>query len=132
MALATRPDVEARLGRTLETTQEMLLVEHLLGDVEGMLLGRLPSLLTRAEADLSLRARIVGTEAQAVVRVLRNPEGYRSEQTGPFGYSIDTRAAAGFLMVLADEWALLGAKTAFTITPFVETPVLGSPWVGWS
>lgn len=114
MALATLPDVTTRLGRTL-TEQEPVLVATLLGDAEVKLAGRIPGLLTKAAADARFRATVVAVEAAAVARVLRNPEGYRSEQTGPFSYTIDTRAAAGFLTILAEEWRDLGVKGAFSI-----------------
>lgn len=115
MALATRVDVEARLGRTVTEDQELVLVAQLLEDAEGILTARLPTLLLRAGTDLPYRARAVAVEAAAVVRVLRNPEGYRSESTGPFGYTLDTRVAAGFLTVLRDEWSQLGYTGASSI-----------------
>lgn len=120
MALATRPDVEARLGRSLSDQQEHLLVETLLGDVESLLLSRLPTLLVRAATNPVLRSRVVAVESAAVARVLRNPEGYRTEQSGPFSYTIDTRAAAGFLTVLAEEWRSLGDGGMRTIAPYVD------------
>lgn len=121
MALATWHDVQTRLGRTLEET-ELVLVATLLGDAEVKLTSRLPGLPTKAETDPLFRATVVAVEAQAVARVLRNPEGYRSEQTGPFSYQIDTRAAAGFLTILKEEWRDLGFSDAFTIDPTPEAP----------
>jgi hypothetical protein len=121
MALATLFDVENRLGRTL-AEDEPVLVATLLGDAEGLLISRKPDLRTAASGDLELRARAVAVEAAAVVRVLRNPGGYRSEQTGPFSYTIDTRAAAGFLTILDEEWRQLGVSGAFTIDPTPEMP----------
>jgi hypothetical protein len=121
MALATWHDVQTRLGRALED-DELVLVATLLGDAEGLLISRIPALRTSASGDETLRARAVAVEAAAVVRVLRNPGGYRSEQTGPFSYTIDTRAAAGFLMILQDEWRQLGVSSAFTIDPTPEMP----------
>lgn len=129
MALATLHDVETRLGRTL-TDQEPVLVATLLGDAEVLLASRNPSLLTQASSDPTFRARAVAVEAAAVVRVLRNPEGYRSEQSGPFSYSIDTRAAAGFLTILADEWRQLGVSDTFTIDPTPVMPVT-MPFTVW-
>jgi hypothetical protein len=114
MALAAITDVEARLGRTV-TDEELVLVATLLGDAESMLLTKLPAALTRAATDLPYRATVVAVEAMAVVRVLRNPEGYRFEQTGPFSYSLDSRAAAGFLTILDTEWAQLGHSAGFSI-----------------
>lgn len=38
-----------------------------------------------------------------VLRVLRNPEGLRSKATGPFSRAFDTTAAAGLLVITADD-----------------------------
>lgn len=122
MALAELTDVEARLGRTVEETQEQLLALTLLGDAEVRLVMRLPSLLAQAADDDALLARVIAVESAAVVRVLRNPEGFRSEATGPFSYSLDTRAASGFLTILDEEWRQLGLSGAFTIDPTPDLP----------
>lgn len=127
MALATTESVAALLGlETLESQQERL-ASALLGLAESRLVARLPGLLTRADTDPAYADLVVGVEAEAVARVLRNPEGFRSEGVGPWNYTIDTRAAAGFLTILDDEWADLGwqrAAGAFTIEPYLPAPTL--------
>ena len=122
MALAEQSDVETRLGRPLTDGPEIGLVLQLLADVEGMLLARIPTLLTRAADEDDYAARVTAVEAAAVVRVLRNPDGYRTEATGPFSTTYDTRAAAGFLTVLAEEWRTLGESSAWTIAPSLSMP----------
>lgn len=116
MALATRPDVEARLG-PVETPEKRLLVQTLLDAAEARLVSRIPDLVVKSGLDAEFRANAVSVEADAVARVMRNPEGFRSENTGPFQNTYDTRAAAGFLTILKEEWRLLGVSGAFTITP---------------
>lgn len=129
MALATRQDVEARLGRTVTDDAELVLVAQLLEDVEGKLTARLPAILVRSATDLPYRARVVAVEAAAVTRVLRNPDGYRTEQSGPFSYTVDTRAAAGFLTILDEEWRDLGYRGASS----VDTVPASSPsWMPYS
>lgn len=114
MALGTTPDVQIRMGRPL-TSEEAALSDQLLVDVELLLTSRLPAALVRAATDSAYAATVVVIEAMAVARVLRNPEGYRFEQSGPFSYSLDSRAAAGFLTILDEEWRQLGYSTAFSI-----------------
>ncbi len=114
MAYATADDVAARLGRDLDDAEQRL-AAVLLDDVEHRLRARIADLDERVAASDHYRALVVSVEAAAVVRVLRNPGGYRSETDGNYSYTIDTRAAAGFLTILDEEWALLGAaRGAFT------------------
>lgn len=83
------------------------------------------------------------TVTNMVLRVLRNPNGLRSETTGPFSRTYDTTAAAGLLVVtaydlaavttapvVADGVASLGIGT-IRVTPGMAPPV-GYPhhWTG--
>lgn len=126
MALAQVDDVAARLGREMEPAERDL-TETLLDDAELILRGRVPELPERAGADKNYRDLVVMVEANMVARVLRNPDGFRQESEGGYSYTVDTRAAAGFLTVLADEWKLLGVRDgAFTITPSLGGAT--APW----
>ncbi|WP_082468830.1 Gp19/Gp15/Gp42 family protein [Sciscionella sediminilitoris] len=128
MSLATVEDVAARLGRET-SSDENELAATLLGDAELMLRARIPDLLERAAKDPAFADLVVMVEANMVVRVLRNPDGYRQESEGGYSYTVDTRAAAGFLTVLDDEWKLLGYRDgAFTITPHLD----GDRWPWWT
>lgn len=54
--------------------------------------------------------------ARMVLRVLRNPEGYTSEQEGNYQYSLRAQVASGYLwFTLDDELDLVGAATNLTI-----------------
>ncbi|WP_339125405.1 Gp19/Gp15/Gp42 family protein [Pseudonocardia sp. D17] len=122
MALAQTTDVATALRRPL-TTDETPFVSAQLGLVEARLLARLPGLLTRADAEPEYATLVRGIEAEAVARVLRNSDGYRQESIGPWSATLDTRVAAGFLTILDEEWALLGAGGgAFTIAPVALVP----------
>lgn len=134
--VTTLADVASRLGRPL-TTDERELADTLIGDAENLIRSRVPGRVLDAEhVDLSVVRQVAGN---AVVRVLRNPDGYRSEAAGGVSYTIDTRAAAGFLTILADEWSLLGlsgsASSAGSFAPRLGTPVATgpalAPWSAW-
>ncbi|MFF4607933.1 Gp19/Gp15/Gp42 family protein [Streptomyces sp. NPDC001339] len=126
MAYATADDVGARLGRDLDDAEQRL-AAVLLDDIEERLRARIPDLDERVSADEHYRALVVSVEAAAVVRVLRNPSGFRSETDGNYAYTIDTRAAAGFLTILDEEWQLLGAaRGAFTAVPYLD-PIRHDP-----
>src|SRR5690606_8205532 len=109
MAVATVDDVQERVDRPL-SEDERRLAEVLLGDVEAMIRARIRDLDARVAADSNYRALVVKIEAAAVLRVLRNPEGYRQETEGNYGYSLSAAVASGHLFVMDSEWAELGAR----------------------
>lgn len=120
MSIATVDDVQDRYGQVL-SEEERRLAKVLLQDVEAILRGRLPDLEQHATDDVHFRARVVMVEANSVLRVLRNPEGYRQEVEGNYSYSISAAVASGHLFVMDSEWGLLGGRGgAFTITPVVR------------
>lgn len=128
MAYATVEDVQARLNRPLTTVEEGM-AETLLEDVEAILRSRILDLDERAE-DPDYLALVVQVEANAVLRVIRNPSGYRQETDGNYSYTVSAAVASGHLFVMDSEWNLLGvSKGAFTITPHLETaPAVPLNW----
>lgn len=120
--------VRVRMGRALDAA-ELGLVVALLDEAESRVRANpaVGDVLTRL-ADEVFRANFTATAANAVVRVLRNPEAVRQESVGPFGWTYDTRAAAGFLTILEDEMALLtvgdGSDSAsvFSFGPTITPP----------
>ncbi|CAN5579644.1 hypothetical protein BH09ACT8_BH09ACT8_27240 [soil metagenome] len=118
MAYATTADVEAVYGKAL-TTEETALVVRRLAQVERMILRRIPDLAGQTEAgDIDL-ADVVDIEAEAVLRVIRNPEGLRAENDGTYGYQLSSEAADNRLRILPEEWLTLGIRPSkmFQISP---------------
>ena len=110
-------DISARLGWTLEG-DEAALAETLAGDVLRRIRRRIPDLDLKVSGDgwtptvtpaIDLED-LKGVQATVVARVMRNPDGYRSENAEGVGYSLDTRAAAGFIYMDSEDWADLGVK----------------------
>lgn len=58
-------------------------------------------------ADPTLTPDVVQIIAQAVIRVLRNPDGLQQEQIDDYSYTRDTKAASGTLYIDPDELAAL-------------------------
>ena len=117
-AYATAADVQAVLGRTLDTA-ETALVERRLEQVERKILRRIPDLLEQiADGDLD-EADVIDIEAEAVLRLIRTPEGYLSEGDGTYSYQFNRETASGKLEILAEEWERLGIKPSrmFQISP---------------
>lgn len=124
-AITTPSDVGARLGRDI-TSDELDLVETLIEDAERLVARRTTGgVIDPQVIDPLLVKQVV---ASAVARVLRNPDGYRSESAGGVSYTLDTRAAAGFLTILADEWTLLGLPggKAGSFGPALQVPGYGA------
>lgn len=120
MAYAQPEDVESRLGRPL-TTEEATQTPVLLSDVELLIRSRIPDLDALVESGAILEGLVVMIEANAVVRVLRNPEGFRQEQEGDYMYTRAAATASGALTITDDEWRLLGVSAgAFTIAPYLS------------
>lgn len=122
MSYTSVADVRARLGRPLSDAEHEL-AAVLLEDAENLIRARIPDLDARIGDGRIRRELVVMVEANAVVRVLRNPGGFRSESAGDYSYTIDTRAAAGYLTIPDTDWRLFGVTTgAFTIRPAFPPP----------
>lgn len=119
MAYAASTDVEARLGRSLDSSEQQI-VNARLNDVELIIRSKVPDLDTKVSTGTVDVEVIIMVEANAVLRLIKNIDGYRSETDGNYSYQIDERVASGRLDILPDEWALLGVKSgAFTIKPYI-------------
>jgi hypothetical protein len=123
MALATASDVQAVSGRTL-STEETALVNRRLEQVERMIVRRIPDLLEQIDAGALDGADVVDIEAEAVLRVVRNPDGLYSENDGQYGYQLSREAADNSLRILPEEWQTLGIRPSkmFSITPNLVMP----------
>lgn len=118
MAYASATDVAALLARELDTA-ETALVERRLAQVERMILRRVPDLATQIDAGDLDEADVIDIEAEAVLRLIRNPEGYTSESDGTYSYQFDRETASGKLEILSEEWERLGIRPSrmFSIVP---------------
>lgn len=122
MAYATAEDVEARFVRPLEA-DEARVVNTRLEDAELILKSRIPDLDSKIVAGTIDQALVVMIEADMVLRLIRNPDGYTQETDGNYSYTISTQVASGRLEVLPSEWSLLGIRSSsFILAPFFELP----------
>jgi hypothetical protein len=127
VAYATVEDVQKRFDRPM-TLEEEALATQLLDDAETRIRVRVRDLDARV-ADPEYLKLVVLVEANAVLRVLRNPEGYRSEADGDYSYSRLLAVASGLLEILDADWLLLGVRRgAFTVAPVIGTPRCGPLW----
>jgi hypothetical protein len=139
--LAAVGDVVAQYGQL--TADEATLTRYLLRAASAMIRHRVPNidaLITSGRLDQNVVAL---APAAMVLRVLRNPEGLRSETTGPFSRTYDTSAAAGLLVITPDDMANVTpgpiAPTASSwapaatirVTPGMAPPLIPGARRGW-
>ncbi|SKY31465.1 Phage protein Gp19/Gp15/Gp42 [Mycobacteroides abscessus subsp. bolletii] len=116
-------DVSGRLGRDL-SPEETTMVSTRLSDAELLIKARIPDLddqITDDKIDVEIVKMV---EANAVVRLVRNPNAYTGETDGNYSYQLNWKTATGELEILDNEWALLGISQAM----FVIAPLL-PPWL---
>ena len=119
---ASVDDVALRWGRE-PSESEAALIDLRLHDVERMILRRIPDLWDAVRRGEVAHEDVVQVEADAVVRLMRNPEGYISETDGDYSYQIAKELSTGHLTILDDEWEALGHRQAkFSI--LVPEPML--------
>lgn len=103
--LAVVGDVSAQHG-SMGLAEESL-AGWLLRNASNMLRGQRPLIDQQIREGKISRDMAALAVTNMVLRVLRNPQGLRSETVGPFSRSWDTTTAAGLLVVTNDELALV-------------------------
>jgi hypothetical protein len=123
VAYAEAKDVEDRFIRPLDTDEQRV-VGTRLNDAERMIKRRVPDLDAQIVAGTIDQDDVVMIEADMVLRLIRNPDGYTSETDGNYSYTISQQVSSGKLEVLPDEWDLLGIKTGgiYSIRPYLKMP----------
>lgn len=129
MPFASVSDVAVPLLRPLTSAEEEY-AARLLGWAELLIKARYP--------DLSVldRDAVIMVEAQAVARVLRNPEGKIQESlAGEYQSTRNALGADGQLRISDEEWELLsptgpGKRQAFTVDTAPRL-VRHAPLCGW-
>ncbi|AGR46432.1 head-to-tail adaptor [Mycobacterium phage Superchunk] len=109
MAYATAQDVVTLWAKEPEP-EVMDLIERRLAQVERMIKRRIPNLDLKVAGDATFQADLIDIEADAVLRLVRNPEGYISETDGAYTYQLQTDLSQGRLTILDDEWTTLGVN----------------------
>lgn len=130
MTYAVVSDVTARLGRPA-TTDETTLITTRLADAERLILKRIPDLAAQLAAVPPTidEADVVQVEAESVLRVVRNPNGYVSETDGEYTYQLGQNSTPAALEILPSEWELiLGAKAVGMIQIVPQLPCIREFW----
>jgi len=123
MTFANITDVGVRLGRPITDAHEIAQVNAWLGDVEGLILARIPNLLELVAAGFPLAANVIKIESDAVIRKIKNPDGKVSEGVDDYNYRLNENARKGEIFLTDDEWAQLmpvSTSGAFSTRPGFE------------
>ena len=115
MPYAAASDVQTRLGKEL-TTEETALVNTRLADVERMILRKVPDLADKITAGEIDQDDVVQVEADAVLRLVCNPDGLFSETDSTYGYQFSREMASGRLEITREEWETLGVRPGRVLT----------------
>jgi len=116
---ATVADVATRLGRPISEPDEVAQVQAWLDDAEAIVLSRIPTLPELVTGGVPTVAKLVMVESNAVIRKIRNPEGYTSETIDDYTYRYNEQVRRGDIFLTDEEWDLLipSRSGAWTITP---------------
>ena len=134
MAYATADDVADRMGRSLDESEAQI-VEARLDDVELLILSKIPELDANVSAGKPPARLVAMVEADAIIRILRNPDGKVGETDGNYSYQLNWATVSGRLSLMPEEWRMLGLKRGiFVIAPkftddteYVDIPVFYGP-----
>lgn len=124
MAYATAADVVELWAKEPEP-EVMILIERRLEQTERMIRRRIPDLDDLVLASATFQADLIDIEADVVLRLVRNPEGYLSETDGTYTYQLQQDLSGGRLQILDDEWTILGVfrlSRMSTIAPSFVLP----------
>ncbi|AKF14184.1 head-to-tail adaptor [Mycobacterium phage Luchador] len=124
MSYATAEDVVELWAKEPEP-EVMALITRRLAQVERMIRRRITGLDAKVTASPTFKQDLIDIEADAVLRLVRNPEGYMSETDGAYTYQLSTDLQTGKLTITDDEWEILGVNSlrrSFVIEPNLVMP----------
>ena len=124
MAYAEVADVTTLWAREPEP-EVIALIQRRLEQVGRMIVRRIPDLANRIAAGDIDEADVVDIEADAVLRAVRNPDGYLSETDGGYTYQLQTDLSSNKLTITDEEWQILGVNSVSRMAVIV--PTLATP-----
>ncbi|OBJ41328.1 hypothetical protein A5630_23090 [Mycolicibacterium mucogenicum] len=126
MAYAEAIDVLKRWAKSADDVGPgvVSLIEVRLDDAERMIRRTITDLDTQVTNGAIDVEDVKQVEAQMVLRLARNPDGYLSETDGNYTYMLQNDLTSGELEVKPGEWDTLGVSTTgfFTIVPNLVMP----------
>jgi hypothetical protein len=122
MPYATVADVAARMGRGLDESETQIVTARL-NDVELIIKSRIPDLAAKVLSGKLSASLVAMIETDAVMRILKNPDGIVGETDGNYSYQLNWATVTGRLMLMPEEWKLLGVgRSVFLINATLPNP----------
>lgn len=122
MSWTTFEDVEARYEKPLDADRRPW-VEQVIADAERRLVSKRPNLTANLAAGKVDEEAVRIAVVQAVLRVIRNPEGYQSETEGNYVYTVAKDVAGGKLYFEADDLALVTPRSNVGASIMPSVPI---------
>lgn len=114
MSLATFEDVQARFHREIDP-EDRPLIETRLQDAETKIRRKIPDLDLRFFDDPLLEDTVVQICCDAVIRLIKNPDGFVQETDGGYTYMRQHQLEEGRLTITREEWADLGIRKKISV-----------------
>ena len=116
---ASVDDVRLRYEAPIPEAQ-IEFVEQKLNDAEMILASRIGDIAAQITAATISVTAVRFVLCNMVMRVLRNPQGMRTQMAGPFSYTADREIAAGRLYVSREDFRLLGRHASAASVPLAD------------
>lgn len=114
MAFATFDDVQARYHLPIDAELRPL-VEIRLDDAEAKIRSRIPALDELILQGRVAEATVIRVTAEAVIRLVRNPDGYVSETDGSYTYQLGYGSGTSELTITKEDWRDLGVRRGISV-----------------
>lgn len=114
MSVATFEDVQSRFHRDIDP-EDRRLIETRLGDAERKIRRKIPDLDFRIGEEPDLQETVVQVCCDAVIRLIRNPEGFVQETDGGYTYMRQQGLVEGKLTITSEEWSDLGIRKKVSV-----------------
>ncbi|QKT07933.1 hypothetical protein HUN08_12600 [Gordonia sp. X0973] len=126
MPYATADDVRVLIPKASLEPEETELIEARIGQTERIILRRIPDLADRITAGDLSDDDVRDVVTAAVLRVVRNPEGFIQESDGTYTYMLDRSTISSDIEITDDEWEILGDDDAASgigwLVPVIRAP----------
>lgn len=116
---AQADDVADRWGQAIPQDR-VAWVEQQIDDAEEHIADRVGPIADRIAAGRTTAARVEIVVCDMVLRVLKNPSGWRQQSVGPFNHTTDREVSSGRLMLTRNDKRLLGIRVGATSVPMVD------------
>lgn len=114
MAYATLEDVQARYHLPIEESLHALVLARL-EDAEDKIRARIPALDDLVLQGRVSEATVIRVTSEAVIRLVRNPDGYVSETDGNYTYQLSQESGSASLTIPKEDWYDLGLRNGIRV-----------------